>query len=73
VESFEALTVEATEIVGSGERVFLGVLQRGRPSGSERTVEGRWWGVYTFRDGEAVQFQLFPDRTEALEAAGLAA
>jgi ketosteroid isomerase-like protein len=73
VQSFEGLTIEATEIVGAGEKVFVGVLQRGRPAGSEKAVEGRWWGVYTFRDGEPAQLQLFPDRTQALEAAGLGA
>jgi ketosteroid isomerase-like protein len=71
VESFEGLTVEATEIVATGEKVLAGILQQGRLAGSERVVEGRWWGVYTFRDGEPVELQLFPDRVQALGAAGL--
>jgi ketosteroid isomerase-like protein len=71
VQSFEGLTIEATEIIGAGEKVFVGILQRGRLAGGEKAVEGRWWGVYTFSEGEPTQLQLFPDRTQALKAAGL--
>ena len=71
IESFEELTIEATELVGVGDSVFVGLLQRGRVPGSEASIEGRWWAVYTFRDGEPARLQLFPDRTQALEAAGL--
>ena len=31
VASFEAMTIEATEILDSGDKVFLGMTQRGRP------------------------------------------
>jgi len=31
VASFEEMTIEATEIVDSGDKVFLGMTQRGRP------------------------------------------
>jgi hypothetical protein len=34
-------------------------------------VEGRWWQVMTFRDGLIVRSEVFPERAEALEAAGL--
>jgi ketosteroid isomerase-like protein len=43
---------------------------RGRASGAE--VEFDFWVVATFRDGRAVRDQWFLDRTEALEAVGLA-
>ena len=34
-------------------------------------MEGRWWQVVTFRQGEVVRSELFADRAQALEAVGL--
>lgn len=71
VASFEGMTIEATEIVDSGEKVFLGMTQRGRPLGSDAAVEGHWWQVSTFRGAEIVKAEMFRERAQALEAAGL--
>jgi ketosteroid isomerase-like protein len=72
LESFEQLTIEATEIIdGGGDKVVVGILQRGRPRGSQSIVEGRWWAVTTLRGGEVIRSELLPHRREALEAAGL--
>jgi ketosteroid isomerase-like protein len=72
LESFEQLTIEATEIIDvGGDKVVVGILQRGRPRGSQSTVEGRWWAVTTLRRGEFIRSELLPHRREALEAAGL--
>jgi ketosteroid isomerase-like protein len=71
VASFEEMTIEATEILDAGDKVFLGMIQRGRPRGSAALVEGRWWQVSTFRGREIVRVEMFADRTQALEAAGL--
>ena len=71
VESFEGLTIEATEIVDAGEKVLVAILQRGRPRGSQTMVEGRWWQVVTLREGVLARLQTFQRREQALEAAGL--
>jgi ketosteroid isomerase-like protein len=71
VASFEEMTIEATEIVDSGDKVFLGMTQRGRPPGSAASVEGQWWQVSTFRGPEIVRAEMFRERAEALAAAGL--
>ena len=71
VASFEGMTIEATEILDAGDKVFLGMTQRGRPPGSAASVEGRWWQVSTFRGREIVRVEMFPDRDQALGAAGL--
>ena len=72
VTSFEEMTIEATEIVDCGNKVFLEMIQRGRPPGSVASVAGRWWRVSTFRESEIVRAEMFPERAQALEAAGLA-
>jgi ketosteroid isomerase-like protein len=71
VESFEGHTIEATEIIDAGDKVFVAILQRGRPRGSQAIVEGRWWVVMTLGGGELARAEVFPERAHALEAAGL--
>jgi ketosteroid isomerase-like protein len=71
VESFDDLTMEATEITAAGDKVVIALHQRGRPRRSPSVVEGRWWQVTTLRDGEIVEIQIFPQQEQALEAAGL--
>jgi ketosteroid isomerase-like protein len=70
-ESFEGYTIEATELIDAGDRVFLGILQRGRPRGSQAAVEGRWWVVTMLREGMIARAEVFPERAQAAEAAGL--
>ncbi|MGA8926356.1 MAG: hypothetical protein WB462_09050 [Solirubrobacterales bacterium] len=72
VESFDGPTIEATEIIDGGEKVFCAFCQRGRRHGGQTEVESRWWSVDTFHEGVAARTEVFADRGEALEAAGLA-
>jgi ketosteroid isomerase-like protein len=71
VESFEELTIDATEFIDARDKVVVAILQRGRPRGSQTVVEGRWWVVMTLREGEVARTDAFPERAPALEAAGL--
>jgi ketosteroid isomerase-like protein len=71
VESFEGHTIEATEIVDAGDKVFVAFLQRGRPRGGQSMMERGWWMVITLREGVVARGQVFPNRAQALEAAGL--
>jgi ketosteroid isomerase-like protein len=71
MKSFEGLTIEATEAIDADDKVFVGILQRGRPRGSQAAVGGRWWVVVTLREGVIARVEAFPERTPALEAAGL--
>jgi ketosteroid isomerase-like protein len=71
VESFEGHTIEATNFIDNGDKVVFAILQRGRPRDSQVAVEGRWWVVDTFRDGRIARVEVFTNRAEALEAAGL--
>ena len=71
VESFEGHTMEASDFIDGGDKVFFAILQRGRPHGSEVPVEGRWWIVMTLREGAVARSEAFDERDQALEAAGL--
>lgn len=72
VEPWESFHFEEKEITaGIHGRVFAEVVAtaRGEASGIETNL--RIWQVFTFADGKIARRQVFWDRTEALEAAGL--
>jgi ketosteroid isomerase-like protein len=72
VEPWESLHFEVEEITEAGDdRVFFGALltTRGKGSGVETQVRG--WSVMWITNGMVTRRQVFLDRAEALEAAGL--
>jgi ketosteroid isomerase-like protein len=71
VASFEGMTIEATEILDAGDKVLLGMTQRGRIPGTAAALKGQWWQVSTFCGAGIVKAEMFRERTQALEAAGL--
>jgi uncharacterized protein len=70
-EPFEEVVVEPQEFFERGDRILVLVVVRSRPRGSSAVVENRIAHVWTLRDGQAVRFQIFPERERALEAVGL--
>lgn len=64
-------TVTLGDLHEAGEKVMFSFRWRaiGDASGIETSSE--WIAVDTFRDGVVVRMQIFADRDEALEAAGL--
>ena len=71
-DEFDEARVDVRECVPVGEDfVLVGVHYYGvgKSSGLEFNLDG--WQVWTVRNGKAVRWQLFDDRTEALEAVGL--
>lgn len=71
IDSFESLTLEPVEILDAGDRVLVEFIQRGQPRGGDTPVELRTWSVTTHREGIVARFELFQNRAQALEAAGL--
>jgi ketosteroid isomerase-like protein len=65
------MEMTSEEIIDAGDHLIHAILFRGRGRGSGVEVEGRFFQVYTFRDGKTVRWEEFSDRAEALEAAGL--
>ena len=59
------------EIIDAGDHLIQAIHFRGRGRGSGVEVEGRFFQVYTVKDGKTVRWEEFSDRAEALEAAGL--
>jgi ketosteroid isomerase-like protein len=71
VGAFEAWGYEAEELIDAGEATVVCLRQWGRGKGSGATVENRFWGVWTVRDGKVVRATHHREKAQALEAAGL--
>jgi ketosteroid isomerase-like protein len=70
---FSEFQASPEEILDADDRVVVVVFQRGVGRASGIPVERRVGQVWTVRDGMAVRWQIFKDRAEALEAAGISA
>jgi ketosteroid isomerase-like protein len=72
VGPFQDWGYDVEELIGGGDAVAVRIHQWGRGKGSGAAVEDRFWQVWTMRNGKAVRVSHHRDKTEALEAAGLA-
>jgi hypothetical protein len=63
--------IHARGVHHAGDAVVVGVLYEGRGKGSGARTEGRFWYVFKYRSGRPRRWELYPERTQALEAAGL--
>jgi ketosteroid isomerase-like protein len=71
LEAWERVTIEAEDLVDSGDSVVAAVMQRAIGKGSEAPVEFRYFQVWSFRGGKVIRLETFRDRATAFEAAGL--
>ena len=71
-QSFEDFSVEPLEFTDAGDRVVMPMTARGRPHGSEQTVEAAETQVYTVRNGKIVEVREYRTKAEALKVVGLA-
>ena len=69
--TWEDYRLDAEEMVEAGSSVFVAVRERMRGKGSGVPIDRRWAQVWTFHRGRIIRWELFEDRDEALEAAGL--
>jgi ketosteroid isomerase-like protein len=71
LEAWERVTIEAEDLVDSGDSVVAAVMQRAIGKGSEAPVEFRYFQVWSFRGGKVIRLETFRDRATAFAAAGL--
>ena len=70
-EAWEEIEYKPEEFIEADEAVVVGVLYDGRGKGSGVRTEGRFWYVFKYRNARLRRWELYPDRAQALEAAGL--
>jgi ketosteroid isomerase-like protein len=63
--------LDLEELRDTGSSVVVVFRERGRGKGSGAPFEQRLAQVWTLHRGRIIRWELFPDRTAALEAAGL--
>ncbi|MFL5908546.1 MAG: nuclear transport factor 2 family protein [Solirubrobacterales bacterium] len=63
--------IEETRELGDG-RILVLTRSRGRSKGAGVEIEGQHGNIYTVRNGKLTRIEQYMDRSEALEAAGLA-
>ena len=72
LSAWREFTVEAQDILPAPDGRYLVLVRlRGSGRGSDVHTEGAAANIATIRDGRIVRFQLFFDREEAFEQAGL--
>ena len=69
-DDYELILEEFADL--GSDRVLATVRQRGRGKGSGIEIDARFYDLYTLRDGKIVRMDQFMERSEALEAVGLA-
>ena len=68
---YENVRVEAREFIDAGDKVVVVGRTHATARGSGMQVENEVALVWTVRDGSLIRNEVFTDRREALEAAGL--
>jgi ketosteroid isomerase-like protein len=68
---FDEWEAEVEELLDAGDRVVAMVTQRGRGRASGVAAELEMGQVVTVRDGKIIRLDIYPDRNQAFEAAGL--
>ena len=70
-EAWDEIDYKPEEFTEAGDSVLVSVLYDGRGKGSGVRVEGRFWYVMKLRNGKLLRWELYPERSQALDAAGL--
>ena len=71
LEGFVNWSIDVEELFDAGDRVVTIVSQRASAKHGGPEVEMRLAQVWTFRDGLLTRMEMYADRDEAAEAAGL--
>jgi ketosteroid isomerase-like protein len=71
LSAFSEVDFEVPDLVDAGDRVLAVVNERERGRASGVPVEASHLAVWTLSDGKVTRLQVFEDRQQALEAAGL--
>jgi ketosteroid isomerase-like protein len=71
LEPWVTYRTEIDQVIDAGDRVVVLVHDFGRREADAPEVDVIGANIWTFRDGKVTRIEFFPDRTVALEVAGL--
>ncbi|MBA3300946.1 MAG: nuclear transport factor 2 family protein [Thermoleophilaceae bacterium] len=72
IEDFDEFQMWGEEYFDAGDRVVVRFVQRGRGAGSGALVQRDFWFMYEIGGGKVIRLDLYGERAQAFEAAGLA-
>jgi ketosteroid isomerase-like protein len=72
LEPWETYRTEIEEVIDLGDRVLVLVHDFGRRAGGTAEVSVKAGSVWTLRDGKVARVAFYPDREQAMRAAGAA-
>src|SRR5215211_8646957 len=71
LEPYEEFEFQPNEYIDAGDRVVVEVPVQGRLAGSDHVMKGTFWFLITVHDGKVARFEIYGERDQAREAAGL--
>jgi uncharacterized protein len=69
--AFESVSNEPDRFVELGDRVLVFLTVTFRPTDSDNTIQMRMNHLWTFEGGKAARCEVYTERAEALQAAGI--
>lgn len=70
-DTWADLTVQAEEFIPAGDSVLVSVRQQGVGRISGVPTDEHYFTIWSFRGPKVIRIETFPERAQALEAAGL--
>ena len=70
-DTWADFTLKAEELIPAGDSVLVSVRQQGVARISGVRSDERYFTVWSFRGRKVIRIETFPERAQALEAAGL--
>ncbi len=70
-DTWADFTLKAEELIPAGDSVLVSVRQQGVARISGVPSDERYFTVWSFRGRKVIRIETFPERAQALEAAGL--
>jgi hypothetical protein len=71
VEPYDHFESQADEFIDAGDKVVVRVPQEARLAGSKQLITGTFWFLVGLQGKKVIRLEIYGERGQALEAAGL--
>jgi ketosteroid isomerase-like protein len=72
LEPYDHFSSRADQFIDAGDSVVVRVPQEARLAGSDQLITGTFWFLLGFQSEKVIRLEIYGEREQALEAAGLA-
>ena len=71
LEPYDHFSSHADEFIDAGDSVVVRVPQEARLAGSDQLISGTFWFLLAFQGDKVIRLEIYGERGQAFEAAGL--